>query len=152
MPTVYIAYGSNMGHRQKNIHDAKKLLDNAGIKVHRMSQSIETKPLGGVPQANYLNGVFAAETKVSAQKLLKTLKGIEKKLGRTPTIKNGPRPIDLDILLYGNKTIRNKTLQIPHPQTTKRYFVLKPLNEIISDPDKKLLCSSQPQLNKSKPL
>lgn len=152
MPTVYIAYGSNMGHRQRNIVDAKRLLNNAGIKVHRMSKAIETKPLGGVPQANYLNGVLAAETKITVQELLRTLKEIEQKLGRVPAIKNGPRPIDLDILLYGNKKIKNKNLQIPHPQITKRYFVLKPLKKIISDPDKKLLWSSQPQLNKSRTL
>ncbi len=140
MPTVYLAYGSNMGDRQKNINDAQILLNKSGIKVTKVSESIETQPLGGVPQAKYLNGAFAAETNLSALKLLEATKKIEQKLGRVPTIKNGPRPIDLDILLYGNKKIKNKKLQIPHPQITKRDFVFNPLKEIAPFLEKKLLC------------
>ncbi len=140
MPTVYLAYGSNMGDRKKNISDAVDLLNKSSIKVTKISTPIETKPLGGVAQALYLNGVLAGETKLSPLKLLQCTKEIEQKLGRVSIIKNGPRPIDLDILLYGKRKIKNKKLQIPHPQITKRKFVFNPLREIAPSVDKKLLC------------
>ncbi len=140
MPTVYLAYGSNMGDRRKNINDAVDLLNKSGIKITKVSTPIETKPLGGVAQALYLNGVLAGETKLSPLKLLQCTKEIEQKLGRVSTIKNGPRPIDLDILLYGNKKIKNTKLQIPHPQIAQRNFVINPLKELAPNVDLKSLC------------
>lgn len=129
-----------MGDRRKNINDAVDLLNKSGIKVTKVSTPIETKPLGGVAQALYLNGVLAGETKLSPLKLLQSTKEIEQKLGRVSTIKNGPRPIDLDILLYGNKKIKNTKLQIPHPQIAQRNFVINPLKELAPNVDLKSLC------------
>ncbi|MCC6759367.1 MAG: 2-amino-4-hydroxy-6-hydroxymethyldihydropteridine diphosphokinase [Candidatus Omnitrophica bacterium] len=130
MPTVYLAYGSNMGHRRQNINDAVKLLNKNGIKVTTVSKPIETKPIGGVPQANFLNGVMAAETKLAPEQLLSQIKMVEQKIGRVKNLKNGPRPIDIDILLYGNLKIKTDKLQIPHPEITQRSFVRNPLKEI----------------------
>ncbi|MCB9757834.1 MAG: 2-amino-4-hydroxy-6-hydroxymethyldihydropteridine diphosphokinase [Candidatus Omnitrophica bacterium] len=130
MPTVYLAYGSNMGDRQKNINAAVKLLNQAKITVTKISRAIETQPIGGIPQASYLNGALEAQTRLSPTQLLKQTKRIEHTIGRIHGLKNGPRPIDLDILLYGNLKIKNKGLQIPHPEIKKRKFVLNPLKEI----------------------
>ncbi len=130
MPTVYLAYGSNMGDRRKHINDAINFLNKAGVRVTKISNPIETKPIGGVPQAKFLNGAIEATTKLSPIKLLETTKLIEHKIGRVKSLKNGPRPIDLDILLYGNLKVKNKILQIPHPEIKKRKFVREPLKEI----------------------
>lgn len=135
MPTIYLAYGSNMGDRLKNIYAAVDLLKKAGVKVTKVSKPIETKPLGGVPQANFLNGVLAAETELNPLILLKSIKKIETELGRVKFLKNGPRPIDLDILLFGNRRINNKFLRIPHPEIKKRKFVSFPLSEIAPEID-----------------
>ena len=130
MPTVYLAYGSNMGNRRNNINNAVQLLNKAGIIVTRISTPIETQPIGGVPQAQYLNGALAATTQLSPIKLLEATKLIEHKIGRVKSLINGPRPIDLDILLYENLKVKNKILQIPHPEIKKRKFVREPLKEI----------------------
>lgn len=139
MPTVYLAYGSNMGDRQKNINAAVKLLNQAKITVTKVSRAIETQPIGGIPQASYLNGALEAQTHLSPMQLLEQTKRIEHKIGRIRGLKNGPRPIDLDILLYGNLKIKNKKLQIPHPEIKKRKFVLNPLKEVASNLNKNLL-------------
>ena len=130
MPTVYLAYGSNMGNRLENIHKAVSLLNQNGIKVTTVSKPLETKPVGGVAQANFLNGVMAAETQLAPQKLLAQIKTIEQKIGRVKSLKNGPRPIDIDILLYGHLKINTDSLKIPHPEITQRSFVREPLKEI----------------------
>lgn len=119
-----------MGHRRQNIDDAVHLLNKSGIKVTKVSQPVETKPIGGVAQADFLNGVMAAETKLSAQQLLLKIKSVEQKIGRVKSLKNGPRPIDIDILLYGNLKIKTDTLRIPHPEINQRKFVREPLREI----------------------
>ena len=119
-----------MGDRPQNIADAVTLLNKAKINVTTISTPIETKPIGGVPQAKYLNGAIKANTKLSPMQLLQQTKIIEQKMGRVKSLKNGPRPIDLDILLYDNIKIKNKNLQIPHPEISKRSFVFNPLKEI----------------------
>lgn len=130
MPTVYLAYGSNMGDRRQNIEDAVKLMNKNGIKVTTVSKPIETKPIGGIAQANFLNGVMEAETRLAPQQLLREIKAIEQKIGRVKSLKNGPRPIDIDILLYGNLKIKTDNLRIPHPEIAQRNFVREPLKEI----------------------
>jgi 2-amino-4-hydroxy-6-hydroxymethyldihydropteridine diphosphokinase len=131
MVRVYLGIGSNLGNRRKNIQQAILLLKREGIKVNKVSRMIETKPEGGpARQRNFLNGALEAETDFSALKLLRKIKSIEKKLGRLPSVKNGPRTIDLDILLYGNEKISQADLEIPHPRMWKRKFVGKPLKEI----------------------
>jgi 2-amino-4-hydroxy-6-hydroxymethyldihydropteridine diphosphokinase len=122
-----------MGHRRQNINDAVALLNKSGIKITKVSQPVETKPIGGVAQADFLNGVMAAETKLSPQQLLLKIKSIEQKIGRVKNLKNGPRPIDIDILLYGDLKIKTDKLQIPHPEIAKRKFVREPLKEMQKD-------------------
>lgn len=131
MEVVYIGIGSNLGNRKKNIEKAIELLKKVkGIKVLKVSSIIETEPLGGPPQQKYLNGVIKLITELEPLELLKVLQKIENRLGRIRKEKNGPRTIDLDILLYGEKLIDEPNLKIPHPRMFEREFVLKPLFEI----------------------
>ena len=104
----------------------------------KTSKIIETTPEGGPPQGPYLNCVIEIQTTLSPHELLKRLQKIEVDLGRIRTIKNGPRNIDLDILLYGNAKISETALSIPHPRMFQRDFVMKPLKEIAPELIKKL--------------
>ncbi len=133
MAIVYLGLGSNMGNREKHIHDALDLLTQKNIAVIAISSLIETDPVGGPPQGKFLNGALRAETDLSPEELLICLKTIEKELGRKTSIKNGPRPIDIDILLYDNISIKTPTLTIPHPRMKQRDFVMRPLKEIINE-------------------
>ena len=131
MVKVYLGVGSNLGNRKRNINIAiKKLQDAKGIRVTKVSSLIETEPEGGPPQNRFLNGAIEIKTKLSPYELLRLLKVIEKELGRIPSVKNGPRPIDLDILAFGNEKIDSSHLKIPHPMMHKREFVMKPLQEL----------------------
>jgi len=134
MVDCYIAIGSNLGDRIANTNGAIKLLrSNRNIKVEKISSLMETDPQGGPPQSKFLNQVLKIKTSLSAQKLLEAIRVIEDKLGRIRSIKNGPRTIDLDILLYGDKEIRNAQLTVPHPRMFERSFVVIPLLEIEPD-------------------
>ncbi|MCK9573172.1 MAG: 2-amino-4-hydroxy-6-hydroxymethyldihydropteridine diphosphokinase [Candidatus Omnitrophica bacterium] len=128
---VYIGIGSNLEDRLANVNYAlQELKSNPDIRIEKISSIIETAPVGGPAQGNYLNGVIKIKTEISAHSLLCVLQNIEKKLGRVRTIKNGPRTIDLDMLLYGDKTINESNLKVPHPKMLERDFVMKPLLEI----------------------
>jgi 2-amino-4-hydroxy-6-hydroxymethyldihydropteridine diphosphokinase len=132
MVVCYLGVGSNLGNRRKNIQKALDYLAKIkGIKIEKSSRIYETKALGGPAQRKFLNAAIKIRTSLRPQLLLVTLKKIEKDLGRKPTVRFGPRPIDLDILLYGNKIIKRKNLAIPHPRMFRREFVLRPLREII---------------------
>ena len=133
MVTCYLGIGSNLGDRQKNIKLAiKKIKALKDTNVLKASKIIESKPMGGpAGQSKFLNGALKIKTRLPPLILLKKLKKIEKDLGRTKTVRDGPRIIDLDILVYGDKLINRKGLKIPHPKMFEREFVLKPLREII---------------------
>ena len=129
--TAYIGIGSNLTDRKANIKKAMELVRSIkGINVERTSSIYETEPAGGPLQGKYLNGVFEIKTILDPVKLLDELQKIEDRLGRRREMKNGPRTIDLDILLFGRKKINTKTLKIPHPRMQKREFVLKGLREL----------------------
>ncbi|HBR15455.1 MAG TPA: 2-amino-4-hydroxy-6-hydroxymethyldihydropteridine diphosphokinase [Candidatus Omnitrophica bacterium] len=130
MAIVYIGIGSNLGNRKGNIESAFALLEENGIHILKISSIIETDPVDGPTQEKFLNAVIKAGTHLSAQELLTQLKFIEKKLGRVPTVRNGPRTIDLDILLYDQVTLNTSQLTIPHPRMFLRDFVMNPLKEI----------------------
>ncbi|OGX38538.1 MAG: 2-amino-4-hydroxy-6-hydroxymethyldihydropteridine diphosphokinase [Omnitrophica WOR_2 bacterium RIFCSPHIGHO2_02_FULL_52_10] len=131
MAIIFLGLGSNLGDRKKNIARAVDLLSAKGISVLRCSTLIETDPVGGPPgQGRFLNGVLKAETDLSPEELLQCLKEIERQLGRTKTVRNGPRIIDLDILLYDNLTLNTPGLALPHPRMLERSFVMAPLSEI----------------------
>lgn len=131
--TVYIGVGSNLGDRKRNIEKARALIGlTEGIRFKKSSSIYETDPLGGPKQGKFLNGVFKIQTQMEPAKLLKELQKVEKELGRKRRIKNGPRTIDLDILLFGKEKINTRNLKIPHPHMHKREFVLKGLRELMS--------------------
>ncbi|UCB57183.1 MAG: 2-amino-4-hydroxy-6-hydroxymethyldihydropteridine diphosphokinase [Candidatus Omnitrophota bacterium] len=132
MVICYIALGSNLGNRAKNIDLALKYLrEDPAIIILKTSSFIETKPQGVLLQAKFLNGVIKIKTDYSAQELLKKLQAVETKMGRSlPRPKNEPRTIDLDILIYADMKIEEETLQIPHPRMWQRDFVITPLKEI----------------------
>jgi len=128
--TVYLALGSNVGNRHHNIRCAIRLLAQHAIAVKKTSAVIETDPVGGPAQRKFLNAALKGETALIPAELLQQIKKIEKVLGRKKTVKNGPRTIDIDILLYGRKKITTPRLTIPHPRMRERTFVMQPLAEI----------------------
>ena len=131
---VFIGVGSNLGDRNANIKKAIDCLrDNPAIIVKKISSIIETDPVGGISQPKFLNGVIKIETSLLPRELLFILQDIERGLGRVRAEKNGPRIIDLDILLFGDKIIDEADLKIPHPLMFERDFVMKPLLEIEPD-------------------
>jgi 2-amino-4-hydroxy-6-hydroxymethyldihydropteridine diphosphokinase len=141
MVDVFIGIGSNLGNREENIKMAIEYLkNNPCILIEKVSSMIETEPQGGPPQGRYLNGVIKINTTLSPHELLSFLQDIEERLGRVREVKNGPRTIDLDILLYGEKIVDEPSLNIPHPRMFQRDFVLKPLFDI--EPEIKELVES----------
>lgn len=131
MTTCYIGIGSNLGDRRVYIDKAiGELRMSAGIKIARVSSIYETDPVSNIPQGRFLNGVIEAETVLDPRELLKRLGEIEAGLGRKRAIKNAPRTIDLDILYYGDETINERGLVVPHPRIGEREFVLKGLREL----------------------
>jgi 2-amino-4-hydroxy-6-hydroxymethyldihydropteridine diphosphokinase len=132
MTVCYLALGSNLGNRRNNIKKALGCLAKTKlIKIEKVSKVYETLAVGGPAQGKFLNAAVKINTSLPPLLLLNTLKKIEKRLGRKKTIRWGPREIDLDILLYGNKVIKMKDLVIPHSRMFSREFVLRPLREII---------------------
>jgi 2-amino-4-hydroxy-6-hydroxymethyldihydropteridine diphosphokinase len=138
MAIAFLGLGSNLGHREQNILNAIKQIEENGIQIILRSTLIETDPQGGPPQDKYLNGVIKIQTYLSPQDLLTLLKVTEKELGRIETVRNGPRTIDLDILLYDNLKLETPELSIPHPRMFARDFVMKPLAEIAPELVKEL--------------
>lgn len=130
--TVYLCLGSNMGNRQRNLDQAIDLLSKR-LKMGRISSIYDTEPVGNVDQPRFLNLVCQVFTRLAPEDLLQLAKGFELKLGRARNTSNAPRPIDIDILFYGDQTYKSKDLIIPHPRLTERAFVLVPLNEIAPD-------------------
>ena len=128
MPLAYIGLGSNEGERELMISRAVQLLrEQPSIHVTQLSFLKEYEPVGGPPQDRYVNAVAAIETSLSPVDLLAALQRVERALGRRPsTVRWGPRPIDLDVLLYGDAVIHEPHLTVPHPRMHARRFVLEP--------------------------
>jgi len=129
---VYLALGSNMGDRQQNLALALAALSPA-VTVLRTSPIYETPPWGYADQPTFLNQVVQAETSLPPLELLAYLKELERTLGRKPNFQNGPRQIDIDILLYGAEVLNLPQLVIPHPRMHERGFVLVPLADLAPD-------------------
>lgn len=130
--TVYLALGTNLGDREKNLSAARERLS-AEITIQETSRIYETEPWGWAEQADFLNQVIQGTTSLPPQKLLNFIKQIEVNLGRKPGIRYGPRLIDIDILFYGDHVFSSHNLTIPHPRIAERAFVLVPLGEIAQD-------------------
>ncbi|ACI19552.1 2-amino-4-hydroxy-6-hydroxymethyldihydropteridine diphosphokinase [Dictyoglomus thermophilum] len=133
MHKVFIAIGSNLGDRMKNIEVALKKMEDYGLRIIKKSSIIETEPYGFKEQGKFLNGVILIETDLDPFDLLNLLLNIEKEMGRERKIRWGPRNIDLDIIFYDDLVINTDNLKIPHPDAHNRTFVMGPLSEI--DPD-----------------
>jgi 2-amino-4-hydroxy-6-hydroxymethyldihydropteridine diphosphokinase len=135
MPRVYIALGGNLGDRRANLERAVELLDaDPALELVAVSSLRETDPVGYEDQPRFLNGALAADTALSPRELLDRLLAVERELGRDRRgPRFGPRTVDLDLLLYGDDTVDEPGLTVPHPRLAERRFVLEPLAEL--DPE-----------------
>ena len=132
--TVYLGIGSNLGDRKENIIRGFNLLGSI-LEELETSSLYETEPMYMTQQPKFLNAVFKGQCSLSPQKLLEEINKIEDKLGRNRLKAGfkGPRPLDIDILLYGETVLDTHQLTIPHPGINERLFVLQPLVEINSN-------------------
>jgi 2-amino-4-hydroxy-6-hydroxymethyldihydropteridine diphosphokinase len=133
--TAFLGLGSNVGDRMHNLRAAVgRLASTEGIELERQSSVYETEPVGELTdQPDFYNAVVEAHTALEPHRLLDECKRIESELGRRPSQRHGPRPIDVDVLLVGDATLADERLVLPHPEVTRRRFVLVPLLEL--DPD-----------------
>lgn len=133
MPRAFVALGSNLGDREAAIRGAlAELGSEPGVEVAAVSTLVDTDPVGFLDQPRFLNGVAAVETELSAQDLLAVLLDVERRFGRVRdgVPSQGPRTLDLDLVLYGDAEIDEPGLTVPHPRLHERAFVLDPLAEI----------------------
>lgn len=139
MKRAFLGLGSNLEDREKFLEDAVIELASKGDVV-AVSPTYETEPIGGPrSQANFLNLVVELHTLDSARQLLERCRQLEEHAGRVRTVRFGPRTLDADVLLFGNETVNEDDLEIPHPRMWERRFVLAPLRdlapELISEAD-----------------
>lgn len=128
---AFIALGSNISDREAHLVKAiDALRSHDMIKIKRVSSLYITEPVGYMDQDSFVNMVVQIETRLSPLELLDVTQAIEVEVGRKQTFRNGPRIVDLDILLYEQENMELKELQIPHPRMWDRAFVLVPLAEI----------------------
>jgi len=141
MASAYLGLGANIGNREANLRLALRGLFRMA-RVETVSSLYETDPVGGPfdsakgrpEQPPFYNAVCHIETGLEPRPLLRFLQNLEKEIGRRPGgPRDGPRPIDIDILMYGERTVEEEGLIIPHPRLTERAFVLVPLAEIAAD-------------------
>ena len=133
MPRAYVALGSNLGDREGTLLDAVEALRaEQGVDVAAVSRLIDTEPVGVVDQPRFLNGVVAVDTILPPRALLDLLLEVERLFGRSRegVPAQGPRTLDLDLLLYGDAKIDEPGLEVPHPRLHERAFALVPLQEL----------------------
>ena len=129
--TAFVGIGSNLGDRETNLRRAIEILSaEDGIEVVAVSALRETDPIGPVEQGPFLNGAVELETSLPPAALLERLLATENALGRVRVERWGPRTIDLDLLLYGDQTIDEPGLTVPHPRLHERRFALEPLVDL----------------------
>jgi 2-amino-4-hydroxy-6-hydroxymethyldihydropteridine diphosphokinase len=131
MPLAYIGLGSNLGDRRGLIREALKRLGRIdGVRILKRSRIIETDPVGRTAQPRFLNAVAEVETRIEPEPFLRRLRAVERSLGRVRHERWGPRTIDLDLLLWGDRSMETTRLTLPHPRMAERQFVLAPLAEL----------------------
>ena len=133
MPTAFVGVGSNLGRPERQIDAAlDQLAAEVGIELVAVSKLRETEPVGYLDQPLFLNGAAKLETELAPRELLERLLAIETRLGRVRGAgpRFGPRTIDLDLLVYGEETIDEPGLTVPHPRLAERRFALEPLAEL----------------------
>ena len=134
--TGYLGLGSNVGDRRANLQAAIDALPGHGVIVLACSSTYDTDPVGEIlDQPSFLNACARIETALAPEELLDACKEIERELGRDleSGVRHAPRPIDVDLLLLGDTAYRSERLALPHPEVTRRRFVLVPLLEL--DPE-----------------
>lgn len=135
MTPVAVAFGSNLGDRTRHIAKAIERLGQL-VQIDRVSGVYETEPMYVEDQPSFLNGVLTGRTALGPLALVKGLKAVEKEVGRLERTKNGPREIDLDLVLFGALVLDSNgqtPVQVPHPRMAERRFVLEPLAEVAPD-------------------
>ncbi|MHB8764181.1 MAG: 2-amino-4-hydroxy-6-hydroxymethyldihydropteridine diphosphokinase, partial [Deferrisomatales bacterium] len=128
---AHVAFGGNLGDVEANLRRALEAV--AGLpetRVLRVSSLYRTAPVGVTDQPEFVNGALEVETALAPAALLAALLGIEAGLGRTREVRWGPRTVDLDVILWGARVVREPDLELPHPRMQERGFVLVPLAEI----------------------
>jgi 2-amino-4-hydroxy-6-hydroxymethyldihydropteridine diphosphokinase len=137
LSVVYFGLGSNLGDREEMLRSAVEKLQAPDLRLLRASSIYETEPVGLKEQPWFLNMAAAFESSLSPRELLRRAQRVEQELGRVRTVVNGPRTIDVDLLLCGDSIVREDDLVVPHPRYLERRFVLEPLLELdpeLSDP------------------
>jgi 2-amino-4-hydroxy-6-hydroxymethyldihydropteridine diphosphokinase len=129
-PAVFVALGTNLGDRERNLARGVAGLSERGLHITARSSVYETEPVGGPVQGPYLNAVVQADTALDAQGVLASCLEVERAVGRVRGLPNAPRTLDLDLLLYGALVLRTAQMSVPHPRMHERRFVLAPLLEI----------------------
>ena len=129
---VFLGLGANLGNRAANLSMALRYLSSLA-RIDAVSSLYETAPIGSHNQPTFYNAVCRIATGLSPEALLGYLKRVEFEIGRRPAPHWAPRPVDLDILLYGERVIETERLFVPHPRLAERAFVLVPLAEIAPD-------------------
>ena len=131
MTRAYVGLGANLGPREVTLLRAVDLLaETEGVDVLQVSQLRQTEPFGVVDQPPYLNGAVVVDTTLTPRELLERLLEIERQLGRVRDVRWGPRTIDLDLLVYGDLSVDEPGLRVPHPRLAERRFALEPLAEL----------------------
>ena len=131
MATAFVGIGSNLGDRETHLRSAiDQLAAEDGIEVVAVSRLRETEPVGPVEQGPFLNGAVQVTTDLQPRQLLERLLAVEQRLGRVRAERFGPRTIDLDLLVYGDETVDEPGLSLPHPRLHERKFALEPLAEL----------------------
>lgn len=130
MTVVYLGLGSNIGDRESLLRSALRELHKPDLRLRRASSVYETEPVGLRDQRWFLNLAAEFETELFPRQLLHRMQRIERQMGRRRMVANGPRTIDIDILLFGNAVVKTNELEIPHPRYRERRFTLAPLAEL----------------------
>ena len=130
---IVVALGANLGDRKKTILTAINRMKEDFLEKAQESSLIETEPWGIIDQPKFLNGVIVGMSAWKPPAILNYLKSLEKEFGRTESILNGPRVLDLDLICYGDQIWNSDRLQVPHPRMATRSFVLIPLMQVWPD-------------------